>query len=392
MNKRGPIITIIAFLLLLGAFSQAGDTAKSFGHAIPPFNQVFEKLFRHDLELMSLDQLRTVWGILKAPEKSAIITFLGPEAHDRITKGLPADKQAFIDEQYQQHKGTPGPDFQPIYPHILAVTDNNLTMDQHRQTLKFLTPEEIASQSFYMGEEGRRVLFTELTPDRTEAILSVTEDWAFLETGKRRYSQIRAYTSIFFKQERLDGKLQGVEKILLKFREKPLSIYMKWLDGPWKGRELLYNERVIGTGKVRVRESGVLGIMAVTLPVDSEIAMRGSNHMCTEVGLKYLVQLIEEQYRKALPKGHIKRVNHGIVALDGGKVFKMESILPKNKSLGYYCYRMIHYIDYLRSIEIKAEVFNWDDQLYESYYYTQIKLNPPLTDKDFDPDNPDYNL
>jgi len=214
----------------------------------------------------------------------------------------------------------------------------------------------------------------------------------FIDTGKRKYKLISDYTSIMYKQERLGNKLQDVEKILVKFREKPKGIYMKWLDGPWKGRELVYSDKALGVGKVRVRESGILGIIPVTLPVDSEIAKRGSNHMVTEIGLKNLLDMIEFDYRKAAPKGELTRKNHGIVDVDGHKVFKQESILSKDKSKGYYCYRMIHYIDYLRSLEIQAEVFNWDNELQESYLYTQIKLNAGLTDRDFDPSNPDYDL
>jgi len=78
--------------------------------------------------------------------------------------------------------------------------------------------------------------------------------------------------------------------------------------------------------------------------------------------------------------------------VDGRKVFKTESILPQDPVKGYYCYRMEHYIDFIRSLEIKAVIYRWDNQLYESYTYTQIKINSGLTDRDFDPENPDYDL
>ncbi len=195
-----------------------------------------------------------------------------------------------------------------------------------------------------------------------------------------------------YKNERIDGKMQGEEKVLLKFRDKPKGIYMKWLAGPWKGREVLYSEKFLGAGKVRVRESGILGVIPVTLPIHHQIAKRGTNHLVTEVGLKNLIDMIEFNYRKAIAKGELERVNHGIDEVDGHKVFKMQSILPKDESKGYYCYRIMHYIDFIRSLEIMADIYNWDDELQEKYLYTQIKLNPGLTDRDFDPDNPDYDL
>jgi Protein of unknown function (DUF1571) len=143
---------------------------------------------------------------------------------------------------------------------------------------------------------------------------------------------------------------------------------------------------------VRVKEKGILGIIPVTLPADHPIAKRGTNHQVTELGLKYLLQLIEENYRKGIKVNEVGRIDHGIVDLDGHKVFKTETILPKDESKGYYCYRMYHYIDYMRSLEIKAEVYNWDNEIAEIYYYDQIKINPGLTDRDFDPENSDYGL
>jgi len=85
-------------------------------------------------------------------------------------------------------------------------------------------------------------------------------------------------------------------------------------------------------------------------------------------------------------------VNHGIQEVDNHKVYVMENILPKDPKKGYYCYRIIHYIDYMRSLEIKAVMYNWDNQLQESYTYTQIAINPGLKDIDFDPENPEYRL
>ena len=389
---------IATFVLVVGAMAGVGlalageETIQSFGRTIPPFKGVFVKLFKVNADLMSMDQHKANAAQLTEAERAAIRNYLGDEGQKQVKEGLPKEKQDFLDKQYAAKASVTPADFKAIYPHLLAVSDTNLTPEQLQKTLEALTPEEIASQSFFMGEEGRRRLFSEMPIAATEAILNHTEDWILIETGKKMHNLIKDYTCILYKQERLGKKLQGVEKILLKYREKPKSMYMKWLDGPWTGRELVYNEALLGAGRVRVRESGFLGLIPVTLPSDSEIAKRGSNHPCTEIGMKYLLFMIENDYRKGIAKGELVRKNYGMVEVDGRQVFKEESILPKDSSKGYYCYRMMHYIDFMRSLEIKAEIYRWDDQLYESYLYTQIKLNTGLTDRDFDPKNPDYRL
>jgi hypothetical protein len=391
---RKSLIVLSACLLILGsAFQSDAGRETCYGKTIPEFRGVFIKLFRIMMNEMSMDQLKTTSAQLSESERAAISYFLGEDGHAKVRAGLPPEKQAFLDEKYMVHTQVPPDyDFQKVFPHILCVANSNLTMDQYLRTIKALTDEEIASQSFYMGEEGRAAYFKELSPKQIEALLDRTPEWVLIETGRRKYAKIKDYTSILYKIERLGDEVQAQEKILVKFREKPFSIYMKWIDGPWKGRELVYNEALLGKGKVRVRESGVLGIIPVTLPVESEIAKRGSNHMVTEIGLKYLLELIDKNYRKAVAAKELGRKNHGIADLDGNKAYWTESILPKDPAKGYYCYRMHHYIDFARSLEIKAVVFRWDDKLYEQYYYTQIKLNAGLTDRDFDPTNPDYSL
>jgi len=307
-------------------------------------------------------------------------------------KAAAPEKQKFLDQEFALRTEAKPGDMPALYPHILAVSENNLTLEQLRQSLALLTPEEMGSQSFYMGEAGRRSFFGLLSQDRIEAALDYAPDWVLLETGRRKLDSMKSYSCVAYKQEMIGGKMQGVEKILFKTRDKPWALYMKWLDGPFKGRELVYNEKILGVGLVRVRESGVLGVIPVTLPVDSDIARRGTNHYITDLGLKFLFRTIEADYRKAAPQNHQRRINHGIVMLDGVRVYKMESVLPRDKSLGYYRYRVIHYIDFMDSLEVKAEMYDWDNVMWESYHYTQIRPNPGFTERDFDPDNPEYDL
>ncbi|MFO8057281.1 MAG: DUF1571 domain-containing protein [bacterium] len=395
MRTRATTFAALSLVFLFAAPLPRGHAVPEscYGHELPGFRSVFICLFRITADEMSMEQLRTTSSDLTDEERASISYYLGYEGHNQVKKGLPKQKQEFLDEKYQLHSQvTPDYDFKKLFPHILAVSNNNLTKEQYINTLERLTPEQIASQSFYMGPEGRKTFFTEMTEDRVEILLNHTPQWVILETGMRTYEDIRSYSSILYKQERLGDKLQGKEKILLKYREKPRSIYMKWLDGPWKGRELVYNEALLGKGKVRVRESGALGIIPVTLSVDSAIAQRGSNHKVTEIGLKNLLDMIDENYRAATPNNDLERKNHGIEQLDGHNVYVMESVLPDDRSKGYYCHRIFHYIDYIRSLEIKARIYTFGNELYETYYYTRIKINPGLTDNDFDPDNPDYDL
>ena len=71
---------------------------------------------------------------------------------------------------------------------------------------------------------------------------------------------------------------------------------------------------------------------------------------------------------------------------------RSESRLPRDPSLGYYCYRVVHYTDYVEAVDVKAEVYDFDDQLKEAFHYRELQRNPGFTDADFDPKNRAYKL
>ncbi|MBD3274787.1 MAG: DUF1571 domain-containing protein, partial [Candidatus Marinimicrobia bacterium] len=53
------------------------------------------------------------------------------------------------------------------------------------------------------------------------------------------YEDVQDYVCIFNKQERIDGELLPMETVRLKFK-KPFSVYMRWIEDPRKGMEVMY--------------------------------------------------------------------------------------------------------------------------------------------------------
>jgi hypothetical protein len=219
-TKKTAAVLILLAAVCLTQPLQAEKNKKVFGHDIPAFRGVFIKLFTGMVDAMTMDTLKTSSAQMSDKERAAISYYLGEEGHKKVKSQLPPEKQAFLDEKFMVHTEiTPEYDFQKIFPHVIALGNNNLTTDQMKNILESLTPEEIASMSFYMGKEGRKVFFSEMSLDRTEIVLNNTEDWVLIETGKRAYKDIKDYTCVLYKTERLGDKMQDEEKILVKFRE-----------------------------------------------------------------------------------------------------------------------------------------------------------------------------
>ena len=362
----------------------------TLGHQIPPFDETFPRIFRLDLEVMSTNQLRSLDEALPDDTVAVMAACLRMHDMDRVLDGLPDDKRAV----FQGKRWTGGEHhdhaFEALYPEIMVAVNEVLSAEQLQQVMSQLPQEDVASQSLVLGNEGRARAFSRMRPESVEVILNNSDDWVLLVTGKQALSQFAAYTATFIKQERIKGKLQDPERIQLKYREQPRAFHMKWVAGPFKGREVLYNETLLGPDRIRVREAGLLGIKAVTLGVDSVVAKRGSKHVATELGLKHLVFLMERDYHKGMESGRLVRVNHGIEDLDGSPIFKLESQMPDGQ--GFYCMRMIHYSDFKRGFEVKCEMFDFNDQLFETFYYKDLNMNPGLCDLDFDPKNRAYRL
>jgi len=71
-----------------------------------------------------------------------------------------------------------------------------------------------------------------------------TEVESWLRQAEATLAKTESYTAIFYKQERIQGKLTDEETIFLKFK-KPFKVYMKWTKEPYKGVESACNSNRI---------------------------------------------------------------------------------------------------------------------------------------------------
>jgi len=388
--KRNKIAMLTLALILFLNSHKANSINSWIKGELGDARTIITSVVSKYLAQCTVAEARANFASLPAEKKTALVNFLGDEGKAYLLSRCTGDICGFV-KSFEPGQPVSEKEFQKLWPEILVYLMNPMPVDKYKKFVDS-TADEIGPEGIFMDWQGQEILWSQLDPSRHEPILNLTPDWVFLEIGLRRYSEIKDYTSIYYKQERLDGELQGVETILLKYREKPRGIYMKWLDGPWKGREVLYNEN-LSKDKVRVRESGLLGVIPVWINYRSPIAMRGTNHPVVEVGLKFMLDLNLREYKKAFANKELARKNHGIQMVDGRRVFVMENIMTRNNpKANYYCHRVKQYMDYERALEPKVEVFNWNDELQESFIYTKLKLNVGLTEKDFDPKNPEYRL
>jgi outer membrane lipoprotein-sorting protein len=210
-----------------------------------------------------------------------------------------------------------------------------------------------------------------------------------LQETEAALAKVDNYTALFHRIERVNGKLVPEQTTFLKFK-RPFKIYMRWLS-PYSGREALYIAGA-NNNKVRAHGTGLAGLFSVNLNPAGGLAMKNSRHPITEAGLETLIKKIGADLRRGLQAGELTAIDHGEQMVYGRKTRELEGVLPKDPAKGYYCYRCIVNLDAETRMPIKTQIFDWENQLIECYGYEHLRLNPGLSDKDFDPQNPDYHF
>jgi len=209
-----------------------------------------------------------------------------------------------------------------------------------------------------------------------------------LKTMARHSERIRDYTAVFHKQEVVKGKLLPQENIFLKF-QKPFSVYMRWLEGPFEGQEVLY-VRDKYKGKLIGHKGGFFRFVTLSLDPKSRRAMKGNRYPITEAGLAKVITRVLKDVEKGEAEGVLKLCHIQSVEVFGRRSRMITIRLPDDHERGFSAPKINLWIDSENGLPIKAEFFDWDLKKVGSYGYKNLMLNVGLTANDFDRNNSSY--
>ncbi len=203
------------------------------------------------------------------------------------------------------------------------------------------------------------------------------------------YMSIEDYTAKFVRRERIGGKLRDPETIVLKYR-KPGQIYMRWTQGKAAGREIIV---VKGRDDDRalIHELGWKAWFTIVIAPDSPLVLEESRHPITDVGLGRLIDLLATGTQRSIAHGGLawKELPPADFPSPGRANRRVELISPRPVA-NCSCQRAVVTIDVATELPTAAETFDGNYRLLGTYEYHDVSLNPGLTDRDFDPKNPDY--
>lgn len=224
----------------------------------------------------------------------------------------------------------------------------------------------------------------------------IAEAKARIAACARTYAALKDYTCVFFKRERIDGKLTSFHTMHMKARTQPHSIYFKFVT-PTAGREAIYVAGAFG-GKAVVHDVGLGKLLAGTLRLDprGSMAMEECRHPITEAGLGHMIETILTAWNKELTPDESRVEIHPDAKVGDRDCLMIESVHPQHRP--DFLFHMVKvYIDKELNVPIRFEAYDWPKggrapDLVEEYTYSKLKLDVGLTARDFDPNNKSYSF
>jgi hypothetical protein len=223
-----------------------------------------------------------------------------------------------------------------------------------------------------------------------------------LQRGRAFLESVPGYTAELTKQEVVADQLLAEQRLFLKCRHRPFSVYLYWFN--WDpGREVLYIEghnkgRLIGhDGGWKAR------IPALSLAPDSAFAMRDSRYPVTKAGFLSLIDLMCQAHEEDLQEGTSLTCQYEFpVSFDGRDCHAFTTVYASREASPTYR-KSITLIDAEWRIPLRTEHFGWpetaasvadanldEETLLEAYQFTDVNFDCSLSDADFDRNNSEY--
>lgn len=215
-----------------------------------------------------------------------------------------------------------------------------------------------------------------------------------LEEAHHRIHAVNDYSAEFLQQERIGGVLGEPNRIRLKVRHQPFSVYMGWIE-PNEGREVIYVDGR-DDNRLLAHEGGWKRLLVPMVRLDpfGTQAMKTSRHPITEVGIAYLTDRILEDRRReqSIPTVEVSYREERM--RNGRTCWRFEHVHTVYDETQYS--RVVFGIDKELGVPVWCETYDWpagansQGEMLESYYYGDLQFDVGMTDQDFDVDNPGY--
>jgi hypothetical protein len=215
--------------------------------------------------------------------------------------------------------------------------------------------------------------------------LPVADPLSFLEKCLERYEKenIKGYSVVMHKQERIGGALQPSEDVECVFREKPHAVFMHWVKGARKAATVIYVEGE-NDGKMLVKPAGVAGVLVKSVLRDPEgdEARQSGRYTVKQFGLKKAAERTLKAWKTAKQNGtlHVQYLGISKVREIGDReCYTIRRTCDKPEEDGVT--EVTVYIDKENWMQVRSVLKGEGGKVIGEYDFRDLRLNP-----DFKPD------
>ncbi|MHB1561362.1 MAG: DUF1571 domain-containing protein [Isosphaeraceae bacterium] len=128
------------------------------------------------------------------------------------------------------------------------------------------------------------------TGPTTPARPAAPDPRSLLAQSEARLRKLDTYQVKMSRVERVDGRLQPEEEVILSVHRQPREVRLEWASGASKGREVIYSTRVDDRTLYVHMPKTAIPLPTMKMAVDSPMVARSSRHSIKEAGLDTIVQ------------------------------------------------------------------------------------------------------
>lgn len=199
----------------------------------------------------------------------------------------------------------------------------------------------------------------------------------------RHVAEVKDYSGMITKRERIRGKLGRSQEVEFQFREKPYSVLLRWKKNAGRVDKLLY-VKGSNDNKMIVHPTGAWSwVKSVKRDPYCKEALRSTRFTCDKLGFYNRMKRLKKLYDDASKEGEVQINCLGSSEVSGRKCIEIESVLPKSSKYEERRIELKLDEEYLLPIEFKS--FDDKGRLLNEYTYSDLKLNVGFKDMDFAP-------
>ena len=257
------------------------------------------------------------------------------------------------------------------------------------------------NDAYSRGHEARRVAPPHAvalpSQNRWDPLAQLAQDdpLALLAAAQERCGrEIQDYCCILERQEQRDKRLGDVERIEMRYRSRPQSVYLSWLQNPGRARKAVYvrgrdrDDR--GRELAVVEPAGcVLRFFAskVRIPVRGKEARAASRQTLDKAGFRGTFASLDRVHGRATARGELELTYAGEGEIDGRLTYVLVRELPyTGEECVYPNAKLILHLD--QQWLLPVGIYSYADRdataILGSYTMTDVEINVGLDDQAFE--------